>query len=163
MYYNHEELKDVLLRRLRCRDGKSNWLDGDLSEETTKKMDIVSDERKIAIEIKVDKAIKNIEQVGILSLRTENPHVINNRLFYDDIKKCNKKARNYPGYKTVAYLYYPEYDERINGVVEKSNFSKFKNIGCCLLLLNDGTSYYENKNASLERIISKEEISKLLI
>lgn len=166
----------------------SGWRDGDLDQLNHKRVDIINDKLKIAIEIKDDikfhiNIANNKISDGLIDLKEKN------RQFKYDIKNSNKKFKFYPNYKSVVILRTEmvnygfsrkqlEYivngpisiEKNSNQITRSSTFfgnhdNSTKEVGGFLFLDNDAYKYIENKNPNINknRILNKKEFEKYFL
>jgi len=144
------EFKKVLIKKLNIN---SKWRDGDLDNSPGKKVDVVNDFLKIAIEIKDDTLLKiPIPKPGELIVSDINI-TQKNRQFKDDLKSASKKFLNYPGYKTIV-LIRTEMADRSNGTIDYTISGPYtlKKINGELIDAGRPSSYFNYSDNSINEV-----------
>ena len=160
----------------------AGWIDGDKESDLKKTADIVNHSLKIAIEIKDDTKYK-IELPTI-------PEVIMgqgcdltkmNQRFSDHIRSANNKFKEYPEYKTILLFRtefiitdviryaieglhsYSKPEDHLVYIGRKGKYSKYnkKEIGCFLIVNQEGFGYFSNELAKGSRSLDKEKTEKI--
>ena len=182
---SEEDFKKKMIDRLNSKN--KGWKDGDRDGGVEKKVDILNDNLRIAIEVKDDRnyhlpTSRSGEVVsGGMDLRQKN------RQFKDDAKDANRKFTNYLGYKTlliirtdVAFSSNSEYlidlilsgPVNINlnsGITEQpsafwgAHDNSISEVGG-FLFIGQQLIYIKNININMnrDRVMSKEEIQDIL-
>lgn len=160
----------------------AGWIDGDEESHRKKTTDIVNHSLKIAIEIKDDTKYKIELPItpGVITGQGYDLTKMNQR-FSDHVRSANNKFREYPEYKTILLFRtefiitdviryaieglhsYSKPADHLVYIGRKGKYSKHnkEEIGCFLIVNQEGFGYFSNELAKENRSLDKEKIERI--